>query len=92
MYARGAVLVPDLLLRVKPHGLPGIYMFGGTYSNAEYVSVERSAWLNLPDVPGVYPVETGSWCTYANIYQSLWVDPCDETRTWATTRNILDPP
>lgn len=53
-----------------------------TATLSTYVSVERSAWLNLPDVPGVYPVETGSWCTYTNIYQSLWVDPCDETRTW----------
>jgi porin len=82
LYARGVVLVPDLLLKVKPLGLPGTYMFGATYSNAEYVSVERSAWLDVPDVPGVYPVERGSWCTYANFYQSLWVDPCNEKRHW----------
>jgi len=82
LYARGVVLVPDLLLKVKPFGLPGTYMFGGTYSNAKYTSMDPSAWLNLPTVPVVASTESGSWCLYTNFYQSLWVDQCDEKRHW----------
>lgn len=82
LYEQGVVLVPDLILRARPFGRPGVYNFGATYSSADYTSVDRSAWLDLPIEPGLFPVETGSWSAYANFYQSLWVDPDDEQRTW----------
>lgn len=82
LYERGVVIVPDFTLRPKPFGLPGLYNFGGTYSNASYRSVDRSAYLFLPNLGVVGGEETGSWSMYSNFYQALWVDPCDESRTW----------
>ncbi|MEQ9380100.1 MAG: carbohydrate porin, partial [Pirellulales bacterium] len=82
-YARGVVIVPDLSLRISPFGRPGVYNFGGTYSTAEYTSVDPSAWLRFPpQLTGMFPEESGSWCLYANFYQALWVDPEDESRSW----------
>lgn len=81
-YQRGVVIVPDLILRLRPFGLPGLYNFGGSYSNAEYRSVDRSSYLILPDLGLVGGLETGSWSLYANFYQALWVDRCDKERMW----------
>jgi len=88
LYERGVVLVPDLVLRTKFFDRPGTYNFGGTYSNAQYRSFDPAAYLNIPFLQSLLarsattPLETGSWSAYANFYQSLWVDPCDEKRTW----------
>jgi porin len=81
-YARGVVIVPDLILRTELLGLPGLYNFGGSYSNAEYRSVDPAAYLILPDIGIVGGQETGSWSLYANFYQALWADPCDAQRSW----------
>jgi porin len=86
LYARGVVLVPDLVLRGKPFGRPGLYNFGGTYSNARYRSFDPAAYLEIPPElvrdEQFAPKETGSWSLYANFYQAVWVDPYDEKRTW----------
>jgi porin len=89
LFARGAVVMPDLVLRRKSFGLPGVLNLGGTYSNAKYRSVDPAAYLNiisqlLQGHPGVIrsPLETGSWSLYANFYQSLWVHDDDEKRSW----------
>ncbi|HEY8504260.1 MAG TPA: carbohydrate porin, partial [Gemmataceae bacterium] len=90
LFTRGVVLVPDLALRGKPLGRPGVYNFGGTYSNARYRSFDPAAYLDIlgqlgrgdPVLDVLSPEETGSWSVYSNFYQSLWVDPCDEERNW----------
>jgi porin len=88
LYARGVVLVPDLIVRTTLFGRPGTYNFGGTYSNAKYRSFSPAAYLDIPLAElrrggeGEGPQETGSWSVYSNFYQSLWVDPSDEKRTW----------
>ena len=90
MYAEGAVLVPDLIIRHKALGTPAIFNLGGTYSSAEYRSFDPASYLDIIEQilngnPGLVltaPVEQGSWCAYTNLYQSLWVDPCDEKRNW----------
>lgn len=90
LYARGAVLVPDLVLRGKPFGRPGVLNIGGTYSSASYRSLDPAAYLNIiSQVLGgnaglitASPVRTGSWSVYTNFYQSLWVDENDEKRSW----------
>lgn len=94
LFTRGAVIMPDLVLRGKPFGRPGVLNLGGTYSNAKYRSFDPAAYLNLPlgellaaegateDLEGLGPQETGSWSVYANFYQSLWVDVSDEKRNW----------
>lgn len=82
LFERGVVLVPDLIIRLKPFGLPGTYNFGGTYSSADYTSVDPAAYLNIDLPPGAFPVESGSWSIYLNSFQALWMDPCNEKRTW----------
>ncbi|MEZ6140822.1 MAG: carbohydrate porin [Zavarzinella sp.] len=90
IYETGVVLVPDLILRGKPFGLPAILNIGGTWSNAEYRSFDPAAYLRVinqvlrgnPAANATPPVEDGSWSVYTNFYQSLWMDPCDEKRTW----------
>ncbi len=82
--------MPDLILRGKPFGRPGVLNIGGTWSSADYRSFDPSAYLNIisqvlagnPALIAASPVESGSWSVYTNFYQSLWVDPCDEKRTW----------
>lgn len=81
-YDRGVVIMPDFIIRLKPFGLPGMYNLGGIYSNAQYQSVDRSSYLILPDIGVVGGVENGSWALYANFFQALWVDSCDEDRAW----------
>jgi porin len=89
LYDRGVVLVPDLVLRTKLFGRPGLYNVGGTYSTAEYRSTDPAAYLDVLNqflrnnrAPVAAPTNKGSWCVYANFYQSLWADPCDEKRNW----------
>ncbi|MBN9524123.1 carbohydrate porin [bacterium] len=86
LFARGVTVVSDLTLDVKPLGRPGRYNLGGTYSNARYRSFDPAAYLFLPPQlirdDAASPKETGSWSVYANFFQSLWVDPAEETRHW----------
>jgi porin len=86
LFAHGVVLIPDLTFKAKPFGLPGKFNFGGTWSSARYRSFDPAAYLSLPPQlildERFSPKETGSWCLYANFYQSLWVDEEDEKRTW----------
>ncbi len=78
LYERGVVLVPDLTFRGKPFGRSGIINLGGTYSTAEYRSVDPASYSNIPNVLVRAPLETGSWSLYSNLYQTLVVDPDDE--------------
>ena len=82
LYARGVVLVPDLTLRGRLFGRAGIINLGGTYSTAKYRSVDPAGYLNIPNVLVRAPRETGSWSLYSNFYQTLIVDPDDESRGW----------
>ena len=86
LFARGVVLIPDLMFDAKPFGRPGRYNFGGTWSSARYRSFDPAAYLSIPPQlirdERFSPKETGSWSLYANFYQSLWVDEADEKRNW----------
>lgn len=63
------MLVPDLVLRGKPLGRPGVLNIGGTYRNSRYRSLDPAAYLNIvsqvlagnPALILRSPVETGSW-------------------------------
>ena len=82
LYERGVVVATDLVLKAKILGLPGVYNYGGTYSTATYRSVDPAAYLLVPGAGIVAAEEEHSWSLYANFFQALWVDPCDETRSW----------
>ena len=83
LYADGVTLVPDVILRSNWLGLPGIWNLGGTYSTANYRSVDPAAYLSVPPpLAGVSaPLESQSWALYSNTYQSLWFDPAGD-RHW----------
>ena len=86
LFAEGVTIVPDLIWRSKIQDKPGVLNIGGTYSTRKYRSFDPSAYLAIPLplllVDKKLPYESGSWCIYSNIYQSLWVDSTDPTRTW----------
>src|SRR5690606_3273727 len=84
LYEEGVVLVPDFIVPTRLLGLPGKVNFGGTYSNADYRTVDPAAYLTLPPevITAGGPVENQSWSLYSNFYQALWVDPYDDKRTW----------
>jgi porin len=82
LYSRGVVIVPDLTLRMKPFGLPGLYNLGGTYSSASYRSVDPASYLFVPTLGVVAGEESGSWSLYANFFQALWADPRNPERAW----------
>ena len=86
MFSKGAVIVPDLILRTKFLDRPGVFNIGGTYSSSRYRSFDPAAYLSIPPAllldDAFTPLETGSWCVYTNCYQAVWVDSADETRTW----------
>jgi porin len=90
LYARGVTIVPDLILSGKLFGRPATLNLGGTYSNSKYRALDPSAYLNLLRIGQLreaigaeeLPEETGSWSLYANGYQALWVNPCNEKVSW----------
>jgi porin len=89
LFKRGVTLVPDLILRGKPFGLPALLNVGGTYSTAQYRALDPATYLDLfragqlgNALANGGPTATNSWSVYANGYHSLWVDPCDEKQHW----------
>ena len=81
-YAEGVVFAPELILRTNFFNRRGTFDLGGSYSTASYRSVDPSAYLNVPGEGLPDAEEQGSWSLYANGYQAIWVDPCDESRDW----------
>jgi porin len=89
LFNRGVTIVPDLILRGKPFGRPAVLNVGGTYSNSRYRTLDPATYLDLfqagqlgAALAAGGPTESNSWAVYANGYQSLWVDPCDDKRNW----------
>ncbi len=82
LYEEGVVLMPDLIIRSQLLGLPGIYNVGGTWSSAEYTTLNPTGYLNVPASIGNLPTTRGSWSLYGNFYQALWLDPANPERTW----------
>ena len=81
-YAEGVVFAPELILKTNFFNRRGTLDLGGSYSTASYRSVDPSAYLNVPGEGLPDAEEKGSWSLYANGYQAIWVDPCDESRDW----------
>lgn len=86
LFAEGMTIVPDFIWRTNFFDKPGVVNLGGTYSSRKYRSFDPAAYLSIPlalllDDKNT-PLETGSWCFYSNLYQALWVDSSDPTRTW----------
>lgn len=82
LFAHGVVIMPDFSFQTTFFDRPEVLNLGGTYSNAKYTSVNRSAYLVLPDFGAGFPVETGSWSLYANAYQSISAEDDDIAKSW----------
>ena len=83
LFNGGATIASDLVLRAKPMDLPLILDLGGVYTTANYTSLDRSVYVNLPTItPGNLPVETDSWALYASASQALWQSATDPNATW----------
>lgn len=84
LYEDGVTIVPSLLLPTQLFGRPGVMHLGGTYSTANYRSIDPEAYLELPPevIAAGGPIESESWSLYANFFQSLWMDPRVENRGW----------
>jgi porin len=86
LFADGMTIVPDFIWRTSLFDRPGIVNLGGTYSSRKYRSFDPAAYLAIPPAllldSANTPLETGSWCVYSNLYQSLWVDEADSARNW----------
>ncbi len=82
LYAQGVAVVPDLILRGKLFGRPSGINLGGTYSTAQYQSLDPASYLFVPNFGVLGARENGSWSVYANGYHALWVDPSDAKRNW----------
>jgi len=83
LFDGGATLASDLVLRAKPMGLPLIVDLGAVYTTADFTSLDRSVYVNLPSItPGNLPVEGDSWALYASGSQALWQSSSDPNATW----------
>jgi porin len=89
LFNRGVTLIPDLILQGKAFGRPAFLNIGGTYSTASYRTLDPTTYLDLfragqlgAALANGGPTVRDSWSIYANGYQALWVDPCDEKRNW----------
>jgi porin len=81
----GVVLASQLRLSVKPFGLPGHQLFGGSWSTRDFVSLDQSLRRFILEaiVSGVPPsLEEGetSWCFYYNFDQYLYVESEDPSQ------------
>jgi len=81
-FADGVTVVPAFLVAAAPFGKPGLLQFGGTFSNSNYTSLDRSSWELIPEVGITAGSENQSWSLFANGFQAVWVDPCDAKRVW----------
>jgi porin len=92
-YEEGAVILAEGRLPVEICGLRGTHVVGAAWSSREYVALADTPLLVLPPAFGqVAGRQSGSWATYYNFDQTLWVDPSDPARTWGmfATAGVAD--
>jgi porin len=79
VFKRGTTLTPELRVTVKPFGLPGHQLVGGTWSDKAFVATEQDPRLilSLAGLPGGVPAqrESNSWSIYYNFDQFLYTMP-----------------
>jgi porin len=65
--------------------MPGVHALMGTYNSGRLASTDTTAYSLIARVlrglPAVEKV-SGSWSLAYLFQQTLWIDPCDKTRTW----------
>ena len=82
LFERGVVLLGEARLPVKPFGLSGHQIIGGTWSSASYTAVDRESFAIVPGQGIVTTPKSQSWSLFYAFDQYLWVDPCNPKRGW----------
>jgi porin len=81
LYEDGVVLAGELRVGIKPFGLPGHQLIGGTWSSKTFNTLQQDprlllTFLGLPiDVP--IRQQSGSWSAYYNFDQFLYTTSAD---------------
>ena len=60
---------------------PGSHLLAGTWASGDFTSLDPLDWVILPGQGLVAPSQTGSWGLLYTLEQTLWVDPCNRTRS-----------
>ena len=91
LFADGAVISQELRLPTNFMGKPGHQLFGAIWSSRDFVALEQSPFVVLPNVP--IARESGSWALTYNFDQYLVVDPCNSENGWGIfgRAGIADP-
>ena len=87
LFAKGVVFAAEARLPIKPRGLAGHQVIGGTWSSSDYTAVDRESYVFVPRDGIVAKKKSDSWCAYYAFDQSLWVDPCNPKRGWGIFGN-----
>ena len=63
---------------------PGKQLYGATYSNKDYTTLDQDPRLILRTLLGLGTLEKeeGSWCFYHNFHQYIFTEEADETQGW----------
>jgi porin len=81
LYADGVVLAGELRVGIKPFGLPGHQLVGGTWSSKTFNTLEQDPRLRLTliGLPIDVPIrqQSGSWSAYYNFDQFLYTTTAD---------------
>ena len=80
LFAEGVAMAAELRLPTTFLGMPGHQLFGGSYSNREFVALAQDPRVVLPNIP--IARQTGSWSLYWNFDHYLYVDPRNAQRGW----------
>lgn len=76
----GAFLYGELSQPTTLFGLPGKHILAGLFGTGSFPALAPSSFIELPDIVGAQPLETGTWTLLWNFEQRLWIDPDNTDR------------
>ena len=82
LFADGVLLSGTVRAPVAPFGLPGNRNFGVNWNSREFTSVDPSSFVIVPGQGIAAGQISGSWATWFNFDQYLWVSEADPTVGW----------
>lgn len=82
LFADGVLLSGTVKVPVVPFGLPGNRNFGVNWNSRQFTSVDPSSYIIVPGQGIVAGEVSGSWATWFNFDQYLWVSESDPTVGW----------